>query len=85
MCAEELATVARYDLPIKIFIFNNQGHGIQKQTIETWLDGRYEALDKKTGLFFPDFADGCEPENRSVVVRRDEGVIKIKQYSFGSH
>ena len=56
MCAEELATVARYDLPIKIFIFNNQGHGIQKQTIETWLDGRYEALDKKTGLFFPDFA-----------------------------
>jgi acetolactate synthase I/II/III large subunit len=55
MCVEELATVARHQLPIKIFIFNNKGHGIQKQTIETWLEGRYEALDHETGLYFPDF------------------------------
>ncbi|OGY37309.1 MAG: hypothetical protein A3E36_02030 [Candidatus Andersenbacteria bacterium RIFCSPHIGHO2_12_FULL_45_11b] len=55
MCIEELATVARYNLPIKLFIFNNQGHGIQKQTIETWLEGRYEALDRASGLFFPNF------------------------------
>lgn len=55
MCVGELATIARHNLPIKLFIFNNKGHGIQKQTIETWLDARYEALDYATGLFFPDF------------------------------
>ena len=37
------------------FIFNNRGHGIQKQTIETWLNGHYAAVDEKTGLYFPDF------------------------------
>jgi acetolactate synthase I/II/III large subunit len=60
MCIEELATVARHGLPIKIFIFNNQGHGIQKQTIETWLESRYEALDHATGLYFPDFIKVAE-------------------------
>lgn len=60
MCVEELATIARHNLPVKIFIFNNQGHGIQKQTIETWLEGRYEALDHDTGLYFPNFAKLAE-------------------------
>ncbi len=55
MCLQELATVERYQLPIKIFVFNNHGHGIQKQTLDTWLDSRYEAVDEKTGLCFPDF------------------------------
>jgi acetolactate synthase-1/2/3 large subunit len=55
MCIEELATVRRYNLPIKIFLFNNHGHGIQKQTLETWLEGRYEGVDHDSGLYFPDF------------------------------
>jgi len=60
MCIEELATVRRYNLAIKIFLFNNHGHGIQKQTIETWLEGRYEGVDFKSGLFFPDFIKVAE-------------------------
>ena len=55
MCLEELATVMRHQLPVKIFVFNNHGHGIQKQTLEAWLDARFEAVDEKTGLCFPDF------------------------------
>jgi acetolactate synthase I/II/III large subunit len=55
MCIEELATIARHQLPIKIFLFNNHGHGIQKNTLNTWLDGRYEAVDYDSGLYFPDF------------------------------
>ena len=55
MCIQELATVTRYHIPIKIFIFNNHGHSIQKQTIETWLKGRFEAVDVPSGLSFPDF------------------------------
>jgi acetolactate synthase-1/2/3 large subunit len=55
MNLEELATIRRYNLDIKLFIFNNGGHAIQKQTIETWLNGHYVAVDEKTGLSFPDF------------------------------
>lgn len=55
MCLEELATVIRYQLPIKIFIFTNHCHGIQKQTLDTWLESRYTAADEASGLFFPDF------------------------------
>src|SRR3990167_7274120 len=55
MCLEELGTIRRYDLPVKIFIFNNRGHGIQKQTIDTWLNSHYVAVDQRTGLYFPSF------------------------------
>lgn len=56
MCLQELATIKRHRLPIKIFIFNNHGHGIQKQTLETWLAGHYVAVDEPSGLCFPDYA-----------------------------
>lgn len=55
MCLEELGTIRKHNLPVKIFIFNNHGHGIQKQTMDTWLNSRYTAVDEKTGLWFPDF------------------------------
>lgn len=55
MCLEELGTIKRHEMPIKIFIFNNRGHGIQKQTMETWLSAHYVGVDQATGLFFPDY------------------------------
>lgn len=55
MCVEELGTIRRHDMPVKIFVFNNRGHGIQKQTIETWLASHYVGVDQETGLFFPDY------------------------------
>ncbi len=55
MCIEELATISKYKLPVKIFLMNNQGHGIMKQTIDTWLDGNYSAVNVDSGLYFPDF------------------------------
>ena len=55
MCIEELATVSRHQLPVKIFLFNNHCHGIQKHTIKTWLEGRLEGVDYDSGLYFPDF------------------------------
>jgi len=55
MNIEELATIRRYNLDVKVFIFNNGGHSIQKQTIDTWLNSNYAAVDEKSGLSFPDF------------------------------
>jgi acetolactate synthase-1/2/3 large subunit len=60
MNIEELATIRRYDLDVKLFIFNNGGHAIQKQTIDTWLHSKYVAVDEKSGLSFPDFVKTAE-------------------------
>lgn len=55
LCLGELATILRYNIPVKIMLFNNHCHGIQKQTLETWLDGRYVGVDPTSGLGFSDF------------------------------
>jgi len=55
MNIQELATIRRYQMDVKVFIFNNGGHSIQKQTIDTWLNSNYVAVDEKSGLSFPDF------------------------------
>ncbi len=60
MNIQELATIKRYDLNVKVFIFNNGGHSIQKQTIDTWLNSNYAAVDHKSGLSFPDFIKTAE-------------------------
>jgi acetolactate synthase-1/2/3 large subunit len=53
VCLAELATITKHRLPVKILLFNNHSHGIQKQTLETWLDGRYVGVDPTSGLAFP--------------------------------
>jgi acetolactate synthase-1/2/3 large subunit len=55
MTLSEIATIRRNDLNIKIIVINNLGHGIQKQTIETWLDSNYVGVDEASGLYFPNF------------------------------
>lgn len=53
VCLAELATIVHHQLPIKILLFNNHSHGIQKQTIETWLGGRKVGVDPSSGVAFP--------------------------------
>jgi acetolactate synthase-1/2/3 large subunit len=55
LCLGELAMLARHKLPIRVLLFNNHGHGIQKQTLETWLGGKYIGVDAASGLAFADF------------------------------
>jgi len=53
---QELITVIRHNLPIKILLFNNHGHSMVQQTQEMWLGGKYYATSIEGGLAFPDFA-----------------------------
>jgi acetolactate synthase-1/2/3 large subunit len=55
LCLGELATILRYKIPLKIILFNNHCHGIQKQTLDTWLDGNYVGVDPASGLGLSDF------------------------------
>jgi acetolactate synthase-1/2/3 large subunit len=56
MNLQELATVVRHRLPIKILMVNNHGHSMVQQTQEMWLGGKYYATSVEGGLAFPDFA-----------------------------
>ncbi|MCC3305333.1 thiamine pyrophosphate-binding protein [Sneathiella sp. HT1-7] len=55
VCLPELATVVKHQMKLRIFLFNNHGHGIQKQTLETWLGANYVGVHEPSGLAFTNF------------------------------
>ena len=55
MNIQELQTIKNFNIPVKVFIMNNSGYGLIKQTQETWLKGNYVGVDAKSGLGLPDF------------------------------
>ena len=55
MNVQELATIEKHNLPVKIILFNNHGHGIIRNTLETWLDGNYQATTPESGLPDPNY------------------------------
>ena len=55
MNIQELATVVKHKIPVKIFVFNNKGYGMIKQTQDDWLNSKYEASCVSKGVAIPDF------------------------------
>jgi len=55
MNIQELENIKSFKLPIKIFLINNKGYGMVKQTIDTWLGSKYVGCDAESGLSLPDF------------------------------
>ena len=52
MSVGELATIANKQLPIQIYMFNNQGHGMCRQTQREWLGSTYPSTSIEGGLTF---------------------------------
>lgn len=55
MNIQELATIVRHQLPIKIFLVNNGGYSMIRQTQDQWLESKYLASSLEGGLAVPDF------------------------------
>ncbi len=51
---QELETLSRLQLPIKIFVLNNNGYGSIKATQTTHFNGRYVCCNPQSGLTLPD-------------------------------
>lgn len=51
---QELETLHRLKLPIKIFYLNNQGYGSIRATQRNYFNGRYVCSDVSSGLTLPD-------------------------------
>jgi acetolactate synthase I/II/III large subunit len=55
MNLQELQTIVQHNLPVKIFVFNNDGYLMIKHTQKLFFQGRYNAVDKNTGIVLPEF------------------------------
>ncbi len=53
---QELQTIVHHNLPIKLFIFNNDGYLMIKHTQKALFSGRYAGTDKQSGVSCPDFS-----------------------------
>jgi acetolactate synthase-1/2/3 large subunit len=50
---QELSTIARHQLPVKIIVFDNDGYGMIKQTQKVAYEGRMVGVDYASGVSFP--------------------------------
>lgn len=67
MNLQELATVVRHQLPIKIFLINNCGYSMIQQTQDQWLNSMYYASTVEGGLAFPNFVKVAKAYNFKTV------------------
>ncbi|WP_230782377.1 thiamine pyrophosphate-binding protein [Sphingomonas sp. Leaf37] len=56
MNLQEIQTMVHHELPIKLFIFNNDGYLMIKHTQTNLFAGRQVAVDRKSGVSCPDFS-----------------------------
>lgn len=56
MNLQELQTMVHHDLPIKLFIFNNDGYLMIKHTQTNLFKGRAVSVDRKSGVTCPDYS-----------------------------
>lgn len=87
MNMQELATVIRHQLPIKIFLLDNKGYGMIQQTQDQWLDSKYEASCVAGGLAFPDWEKVARAYGfKTITVRENKrlgGAIRVCLGSAG--
>ena len=53
MNIQELQTIIHHNLPIKLFIWNNNGYSSIRTTQAEFCEGRFIGIDKKHGVSFP--------------------------------
>jgi len=54
MNLQELQTIVHYGLPVKIFVWNNDGYLSIRATQSKFFEGRFIGTDKESGVSFPE-------------------------------
>ena len=55
MSIQELSTLKAAKKPLKIFLLNNSGYSMIKQTQDQWFGSEYFASNADSTMFFPDY------------------------------
>jgi acetolactate synthase-1/2/3 large subunit len=63
MNLQELQTISYHQLPIKIFLLNNNGYLAIKNTINAFFGGKLAGVDESSGISFPSFKKVAETFN----------------------
>ncbi|MEG1909347.1 MAG: thiamine pyrophosphate-binding protein [Bacteroidales bacterium] len=80
MNIQELQTLVQHQLPIKLFVLDNQGYISIKQTQENFFQGRLTACGTSSGVSFPDFAKLAEAYGLpTLVIDQHEGLSQKLQ------
>ncbi|PIY92043.1 MAG: acetolactate synthase [Candidatus Magasanikbacteria bacterium CG_4_9_14_0_2_um_filter_42_11] len=85
MNIQEFATIKHYRLPVKIFIFNNNGYLLIKHTQKNYMEGRFIGTDPESGLWCPDSvkvadAYGLKAVRIDSVESMDEKIQEVLDY-----
>jgi len=72
MSIQELSVIKHLNIPVNIFLLNNSGYSMIKQTQDQWLGGNYSGSDACIDLSFPNFKSiansfGIEYQNLNVI------------------
>lgn len=59
MSIQELSTLKGVSKPLKIFLLNNSGYSMIKQTQDQWFSSEYFASNADSTMFFPDYKKVC--------------------------
>ena len=77
---QDLQTIRNYNLPIKIFIWNNHGYATIQDFQDGNLDGRYEATDLEHGYSHPDFSKiATAYDIPHILISSNDELTKIEQ------
>lgn len=78
---QELQTMKYHNLPIKLFVYNDDGYLSIKTTQDTYMEGRYVASDTKSGVSCPDIIKVAKAYGLKAVQMRNNKEIdkKIKE------
>lgn len=75
---QELQTYKMYNIPVKVFVLNNESYGIIMQYQDTYLKSRYVGSAPKWGYTFPDFRKVAEAFGLKTEIIRTNGEVEKK-------
>jgi len=82
---QELQTIKHYNLPIKLFVWNNHGYLSIRTTQRKFFDGRFIGVDKDSGVSLPDIkkiteAYGLKYIKIETVEELEDGIQEVLDY-----
>ena len=81
MNIQELQTIVKNNLPIKIFVINNCGYSSIRQTQRNFFNGRMTASGEDSGVSVPDFCAVANAFNlKSIKLDRCEDMKDVIEY-----
>lgn len=82
MNLQELQTIVHYNLPVKLFVWNNEGYLSIRTTQKKFFEGREIGTDAESGVSIPDIRKVVESFNIEYVQANSNNLEDIVEYTL---